>query len=116
MTTDHDTLIELQPLLRELGWWPWSLRYSEGQWRYVNALEPHKPSIPFDPSDALAIVTQRAEKELCGRGWMILKQPKPHLPTYWKSEWDTIKPTTTGVINSLADALRVELTRQDTED
>lgn len=104
--TPHDQLTELEPLLKELGIWP-SYIHKEGVlWYYENVLNP-ADDVPINPDDLLAIVTTRAEKELCGRGWY---------PSY---TWGRYYPPLSlkvegqgGPSHSLTDALGVEIERQ----
>ena len=102
--TDHDTLIELQPLLRELGWWPERLHYTgtenSGHWMYLD--------IGFPDEHALAIVTQRAETKLCGRGWTVTHRMYDTLCCLDLMDEDGL------ILNkyTIADALRVEISRQ----
>ena len=94
MKTDHEQLIELQPLMVELGWWPDKVIARYGCWWIKLTLLP--------PEFALAIVTQRAEKELCERGWI----PDQVWGEYTEDVHECHK-----MGHSLADALRVEIGR-----
>ena len=110
--TDHDTLIEIEPLLRELGWWEDDLIHSE----YCSATRwilraAGSQEIEIEQEHALAIVTQRAEKELGKKDWY---------PSY---TWGMYYPSLSTKIEikggpafSLADALRVEIGRKSNGD
>lgn len=105
--TDHDTLIELEPLLRELGWWPKSFQRStqldsQGSTHWVYREDY------IEDEYTLAIATGRAEKELCGRGWYPCDE--------WGFYCKKFMSDMTGYRDhSLADALRVELNRKESE-
>lgn len=102
--TDHDQLVFHEPLMRTLGWWPDDIVVNTTKGR-IGAACCYSPveymGQYIDPKYALAIVTQRTEKELCGRGWKGLKSS---VGTVWYQPPDLIKM-------SLADALRVEIER-----
>lgn len=111
MTTPHDTLAELQPLMETLGWWPkqiWRMS-PETTWLYEAENQPE--ACPIEDEHALAIVTQRAEKELCGKCWVITK-PGFECPADYRNPHKSY-PSDEGPYEvSLADALRVEIGRQ----
>ena len=104
--TDHDTLIEIEPLLRKLGWWPDDIKCDfVGRWWLFVPREPDDEWAYLGDSYALAIVTHLAEKELCERGW--LRGPYP-LTMYSEEKNDQC--------TSLADALRVEIERENNKE
>ena len=122
--TDHEQLIELEPLLRELGWWPeeiilsmvWCSEVQTGcLYDFNEALasgsSPYTTSkSPIEWEHALAIVTDRAEKELVKRGWSFMK-PGDVSDVSWEEP-----ESPGGDYSSLADALRVEINRQNNEE
>ena len=93
----HDQLTELERLMRRLRIWPSKLHYCDGTYGPCGWYLLHT-SNPLPNQYTLAIVTDRAEKELVDRGWS--RGPR-QLTMYG--------PDTDGNDITLADALRAEI-------
>lgn len=127
MKTEHEQLIELEPLMQELGWWSERITRNYSGWEYRSDLwlddESDNPSPTFhilEPEDALSIVVRRAEEELCERGWYPSDDWGTYRPSWFENKkhsladaWGTDRPSWfENKKHSLADALRVEIERQ----
>lgn len=109
--TEHEQLIELQPLMEKLGWWPRELSDSDGlDHSYYYDCDRGYERSGIEDDHALSIVVGRAEKELVERGWSIIRDGNAYegCPSLCLSVWDKGYHSA----ESLADALRVEIERQ----
>lgn len=111
--TDHDQLAELEPLMKAIDWWPeielrtWKRPNNSTSVIYTSHLSTkgHGASCVMSAEHALAIVTGRAEKGLVERGWRIRKDWLGYMCM-------TPVAYNLGTSKSLADALRVEIKRE----
>jgi hypothetical protein len=115
MTTPHEQLLELEPLMRKLGWWPEDLIFGmddgngSGQPYVCIILKTSSGGTIITNTFALHIVTGIAETELCGRERREWRVHRSSLRISY------IAPPSRGssMLHSLADALRVEIERKE---
>jgi len=125
MMTDHEQLTELEPLMRTLGWWPEMLEFDDDLYYQDKPFVPHSSWTYTTDEDyaelldehALAIVTHRAEKELCNLRYISYKSNKAEIWNFPSHRgFYTIDKDAGEVFHSLADALRVEIEREDNKE